>query len=235
MTEEERKKAYNKAYREANKEKIAAKKREHYLNNKESILDKSKLYREQNEEIIKEKKRKYQIENKERLNDISKKYYQDNREEMLQKAKENYKDNKDERVKKSKDWYKKNKDRVLEVKRKYYKKKIVEDPMFKLKKNIRSLISGSIYRNGYSKNSRTHEILNCSFEDLRLHLESQFESWMNWDNYGLYNGELNYGWDIDHIIPLCSASSEEEIMRLNYFKNLQPLCSKINRDIKKGF
>lgn len=37
---------------------------------------------------------------------------------------------------------------------------------------------------------------------------------MNWDNYGLYNGELNYGWDIDHIIPLSSINTEEGIILL---------------------
>ena len=56
---------------------------------------------------------------------------------------------------------------------------------------------------------------------------------MSWDNYGLYNGELNYGWDIDHIIPLASATTEKELLKLNHFTNLQPLCSKINRDIKR--
>lgn len=57
---------------------------------------------------------------------------------------------------------------------------------------------------------------------------------MTWENKGLYNGELNFGWDIDHIIPISSAKSEEDIIRLNHFSNLQPLCSKINRDIKKN-
>ena len=56
---------------------------------------------------------------------------------------------------------------------------------------------------------------------------------MNWDNYGLYNGELDYGWDLDHIIPISSAKTEEDIIRLNHYTNLQPLCSKTNRDIKK--
>ena len=57
---------------------------------------------------------------------------------------------------------------------------------------------------------------------------------MSWENKGLYNGELNYGWDIDHIIPLDTAKTEEDVIRLNHYSNLQPLCSKINRDIKKN-
>ena len=44
-----------------------------------------------------------------------------------------------------------------------------------------------------------------------------------WENYGLYNGELNYGWDIDHIIPISTAKTEEEIIKLNHYTNLQPL------------
>lgn len=56
---------------------------------------------------------------------------------------------------------------------------------------------------------------------------------MTWDNYGLYNGEPNYGWDIDHIIPTTTAFSEEELLKLNHYTNLQPLCSYINRVIKR--
>jgi hypothetical protein len=40
---------------------------------------------------------------------------------------------------------------------------------------------------------------------------------MSWDNYGYY------GWHIDHIIPLSSAKTKEEIYKLCHFKNLQPL------------
>lgn len=55
---------------------------------------------------------------------------------------------------------------------------------------------------------------------------------MSWDNHGLYNGDFNYGWDIDHILPLSSAKTDEEVIKLNHYTNLQPLCSKVNRDIK---
>jgi hypothetical protein len=96
------------------------------------------------------------------------------------------------------------------------------------------LIWKSITRNGYSKRSKTYQILGCTFEEFKIHLEKQFEPWMNWDNYGLYNGELNYGWDIDHVIPHSFGKTEEDIAELNHHGNLQPLCSKINRDIKRN-
>jgi hypothetical protein len=91
----------------------------------------------------------------------------------------------------------------------------------------------SIKRNGYSKKTKTYEILGCSYEDFKTHIELQFQTWMNWNNYGLCNNEFNYGWDIDHIVPLASAKTEEELLKLNHYTNLQPLCSHTNRNIKK--
>jgi 5-methylcytosine-specific restriction endonuclease McrA len=66
-------------------------------------------------------------------------------------------------------------------------------------------------------------------------LESKFEPWMNWSNHGNWNGcpqKINTAWDIDHIVPISSARNEEEIMKLNHYTNLQPLCSYTNRHIK---
>jgi hypothetical protein len=40
---------------------------------------------------------------------------------------------------------------------------------------------------------------------------------MTWENYGLH------GWHIDHMIPLVSGNTEEEIFQLCHFTNLQPL------------
>ena len=59
---------------------------------------------------------------------------------------------------------------------------------------------------------------------------------MNWDNKGNPKDgilELNKTWDIDHIIPISTAITEEDIIRLNHYTNLQPLCSYYNRNIKK--
>ena len=97
-----------------------------------------------------------------------------------------------------------------------------------------SLIYRIIKRKKLTKTELTKNIIGCSYDEFILHLENQFEPWMNWENYGLYNGELNFGWDIDHIIPQSSGNTEEEIIKLNHYTNLKPLCSKINRDIKRN-
>lgn len=56
---------------------------------------------------------------------------------------------------------------------------------------------------------------------------------MNWDNYGKYNGKLNFGWDLDHITPIGKSSTEDDIIILSNYKNLQPLDSYINRVEKR--
>jgi hypothetical protein len=116
----------------------------------------------------------------------------------------------------------------------YYNDRIKVDNLFKVRQSIRKTISSSFRNTSFRKSSKTAIILGCSFEEFKLYLESMFEPWMNWENKGLYNGKLNYGWDIDHKIPVSSATTEEELVRLNHYTNLQPLCSKINRDIKKN-
>ena len=111
---------------------------------------------------------------------------------------------------------------------------MVSEPLYRLKHNFKVNLLRFFKSNNYIKNLKTEEILGCTFEEFKLYLESRFEYWMNWDNRGLYNGEFNYGWDIDHRVPISLAKSEEEVMKLNHYTNLQPLCSKINRDIKKA-
>ncbi len=186
--------------------------KEYYKKNKESLDKKSK-----DNPNKKSNNKKYYLKNKEKYNERSKKWNDDNKDYKKELDKKYYIDNKE----------------YLNIERNEYqknKKKI--DNLFRLKCSVRSLISNAIHRNGYKKTSKSSNIIGCSYDKLKEHLESKFENWMSWRNYGLYNGELDYGWDIDHIIPVSTAKSEEEVMKLNHYTNLQPLCSKINRDIK---
>lgn len=98
---------------------------------------------------------------------------------------------------------------------------------------IRTRISNSIRTKGYTKKSLTYKILGCTYEEFKIYLENKFEHWMNWNNYGLYNGNINFGWDLDHIIPVSSVIDENDLLRINHYSNFQPLCSYINRYVKK--
>jgi len=78
--------------------------------------------------------------------------------------------------------------------------------------------------NGFTKKSRSYEILGCSFDYFKNHIESKFTDGMTWENRSK--------WHIDHIIPISSAKTEAEILKLNHYTNLQPLWAADN--IRKG-
>lgn len=131
-----------------------------------------------------------------------------------------------------KEYYNRTKDHWQDYQRKYKREKYANDILYRLKSIISSSIHQSLKRKNFKKSKRTIEMLGCTVAEFKLYLESKFEPWMSWENQGRYNGESNYGWDIDHIIPVYLCKTEEEVIKSNHFSNLQPLCSKINRDIK---
>jgi hypothetical protein len=230
-----------KEYDKENKEKVGKRKKEKYENNKIDILEKAKEYYLNNKEYKNSYSKNYYEINKENILKYRKDYYLNNKEIILSKAKFNY-DNissswsKEEREilnRENRIRYSKNKENILEKRRKVHSLRMKNDVLYRLSKNIRTSIRESLRIDGRKKSKRTEEILGCNIEDFKIYLESKFEDWMTWGNRGLYNGELDYGWDIDHITPLASAETEEELLRLNHYTNLQPLCSKVNRDIKR--
>jgi hypothetical protein len=220
MTEEEKRKSKResaKKWREKNKEYISEKnkiyQKEYYYKNK-IYVDNVLLSDDEKSDSRKISAKKWRDNNK----DYQKKYKEQNFDKLSEYQKE----------------YQFLKKEILNKKRQIRKiNRLKNDLNYKIITNIRNIIFKAFSRNGFNKRSKTLDILGCSFEDFKLYLESKFESWMSWENKGLYNGELNYGWDIDHIIPLSSADIEEDIIRLNHYTNLQPLCSKVNREIKK--
>jgi len=216
-------KVCRKAYYEANKDKIKeymkAYQKAYYKTNKDKLKERSKAYYKTKPKPFKEPKvKKTPNEIKEQRKEYRKQYLAANKEKVAAKKKAYFEANKDKMRKHINDWQKNERE---------------INPLFKLKSNLRTLIGNSIRNGGFKKLSRTEQILGCTFEQFKLHFESQFEPWMTWENRGLYNGELNYGWDIDHIIPLDSAEDEIGLLQLNHYTNLQPLCSHINRDVKR--
>ena len=191
-------------------------------------------------ECRKEDTKKYREINKESNKIYKHKYYQENKLDILKKKSEKkywkkYYDNNKEKSKDSNKRYReKNKSLIYEKSNLYRKNRRNNDDLYRLSTNIRGYIGTYFRSKKYNKNNRVQKILGCSLIDLKYYLESNFEPWMNWENYGLYNGELNYGWDIDHIIPTSSATTPEELIKLCHYTNLQPLCSNVNRNIKRN-
>jgi hypothetical protein len=106
-----------------------------------------------------------------------------------------------------------------DVKRKRKKEK--EDPMSGLIQKMRQTIRKSFKRKGFTKNSNTYKILGISWEEFKPYFELLFQEGMTWDNQG--------EWEIDHIIPLSTAKSIEDVIRLCHYTNLQPLWKKDNK------
>lgn len=216
MTPEE-KKEKQKLYYQKNRERIIANQTEYKKNNK----DKRKINRVSNKDKIKEQR---------------KIYYEKNKDKIIQKQSQYYLDN----LKKINDYQKQykiqNKERDRERLRLYYQNRLDNDPLFKLKSNFRRRIKFILTKNGFTKKNKSEQILGCSFDDFKKYIESKFESWMTWENYGNPKDgilEINKTWDVDHVIPFASAKTELEILRLNHYTNLQPLCSYTNRYIKR--
>jgi hypothetical protein len=88
--------------------------------------------------------------------------------------------------------------------------------------NVRKRLKSYLTIKNISKKNRTFDIIGCTPDFLKEHLERQFKEGMTWDNYGYY------GWHIDHVIPLSSGKTEEEIYKLCHYTNLQPLWAEEN-------
>lgn len=194
-----------------------------------------KQYRITNRERIKAKAKEYRDNHKNSTKEYNKKYFKNiDKNKVKENNTKRYSKNKDTILEKAKEYYIENKEQIKERVKLYKRNRRQTDILFRLKTNIIKRTSTAFKTKGYTKRSRTYEILGCSYEEFKSYIEDQFESWMTWNNYGLYNGTEKYGWDVDHIVPLSSAKTEEELYGLSKFTNLQPLCSKVNRDIKKS-
>lgn len=238
----EKHKEHSRNYIERHKSEVNERKSIYRHKNREILNEKAREYISKNRELLKKKSREYLKNNKEKVNKYQKKYYEDNKEKRKEYGKEYYEKNKDiikeyrernnEIIKRQRKNYRKSNKEELNEKR---KERIKNDPVFALTCTIRSLIYSSFRKFGYKKTSRTCQILGCTFEEFKNYIESQFEDWMTWENHGKYNSEINYGWDLDHIVPISSAKTIEDVINLNHYTNLQPLCGKINRHIKRDY
>jgi len=196
-----------------------------YQNNKDRILANKKIYYQENKESILQDRKEHYQEHKENRSEYNKQYYQTNKKELITDA-QNY--------------YENHKDQVKKYHNEYYKTRRKTDPCFRIRGAISANINFNLKSNNSNKRGKSClNYLPYTLEELKLHLEKQFESWMTWDNYGKYNHKVwnNYDsttwtWQIDHIIPQSclpyTSMDEDNFKKCWALSNIRPLSSKQN-------
>lgn len=130
-------------------------------------------------------------------------------------------------------YYELNKEKIKNYNKKFQKTRNIKkrkdyhsDPIVKLRHRLSCRLREVLKFKSLDKKQTMIGILGCSPDFLKKHLEKQFTENMSWGNHGFY------GWHIDHIIPLSSAQTEEDVYKLCHYTNLQPLWAEEN--LKKG-
>jgi len=215
------------------KECCKAQKHEYYLEHQEEIKARTKKYREDNKDYYSEYNKEYREKNKDKLEERRKKnadkireqkrkLYFDKIKENPDLNKERYALNKDKYAIWNRNSHKKNRLKNNKRSNEYAKRKRQEDIGFKLLCALRIRMYDVL--KGRTKSDTTKNLLGCSIEDFKKHLESQFKEGMTWKNHG------RKGWHIDHIQQCCTfdLTNEDEQRKCFHYSNLRPLWAEEN-------
>lgn len=187
---------------------------------------------------FKERRREQYQDNKDKIKERSKEYYSNNKEKIAKKAHEKYLNNTDKLLKYHKEYRSKNKEAIRQ-RRKIYEQKAKDNLELKIRRRVRNSVYCALLRNGFEKGGSILSKLSYSIQELRSHLESMFESWMNWENWGVYdpdtwndNDSDTWTWQIDHIIPQSSliynSMDHPNFEKCWALDNLRPYSAKLN-------
>ena len=187
-----------------------------YLKNKDKIKQKAKEYYSLNKEQI----LNFSEEKRQKRNEYKRNWNKENND-LVKKYISNYRKQKSDRISKRKKEYRENNKELTNKTRKNWIKK---NPIAKLGVSVRKRLGEYLRLKGYKKSYKFEQYIGCDKNTLIAHIESKFTDGMTWDNHG--------DWHLDHIIPLASATTEQELYSLCHYTNLQPLWGIDN--IKKG-
>lgn len=174
-----------------------------------------RAYHQRNRDVLLAKHREYWRATNDARLEHQRRYQAANKDDIRRQQAEYRKRNIDLIAARNRLQYLKNKPERLEYAKRWNAEQRRNDPLFRLKANLRTRTGDAIRAGGYTKLSSMNEALGCDWQTLKRHLESHFAEWMTWDNYG--------EWVVDHHIPLASATSSEEVKALCHYTNLRPL------------
>lgn len=133
----------------------------------------------------------------------------------------------------AKEWYRNRSEEQKKAKAEYNRKWKNKEYTNSISYKLRCIMSSGVRRSlNNKKESSIFKLLPYTFEELRAHLEAQFEDWMTWDNLGSTADKPKVTWQIDHIKPVNTFNITdehcEEFRKCWALENLRPLDSFIN-------
>ena len=206
---------------EEQKKRKQLKNKEYCLKNKELISKKQAIYYAANKEKMREVQNIYLSlpETKEKKKIYSKKYRKKNAEYIAAWHKAHNKKNAISISKQKQGYYIRKRDHIIKRSMAYAKKVSLANTKqginFRIVRACRTRVWNLL--KGNFKSASTMALVGCTGDELRKHLESKFEPWMTWKNYGK--------WDIDHIIPCAKFDVECPVQQhaCFHYSNLQPM------------
>lgn len=148
-------------------------------------------------------------------------------EQRLKYSRHWYSKNKAIAHKRSLAWRAENRAAYNAVQSAYHKARLKRDPDYAFGVKVRTKMRLMLC--GLRKSAPTEVLLGCKLADFKKYLESLWEPWMSWGNYG---GHQEGNWQIDHNVPVSAfdLSKPEDQRACFHYSNLRPMCSKKNRD-----
>ena len=188
--------------------------------------ERNRRWKKANRDKVRAARKRYAIKYPEKVKQESMVF----RQEHPEYAKKWYTKHKEE----AKEWWQNRSEEQKAAKAEYNKnwknKQYTENTIYRLRIIISTSMMRSIKKN--KTNKRLYRYLGYTIEELKEHLEHQFEDWMNWDNLGLTATKEKETWQIDHIIPVNTFNileiGDEEFRKCWALDNLRPLDSYIN-------
>ena len=188
--------------------------------------ERNRRWKKANRDKVRAARKRYAIKYPEKVKQESMVF----RQEHPEYAKKWYTKHKEE----AKEWWQNRSEEQKAAKAEYNKnwknKQYTENTVYRLRIIISTSMMRSIKKN--KTNKRLYRYLGYTIEELKEHLEHQFEDWMNWDNLGLTANKEKETWQIDHIIPVNTFNikeiGDEEFRKCWALDNLRPLDSYIN-------
>jgi hypothetical protein len=171
----------------------------------------------------------------------TKKWQEENPEKFKASHRASREKHKEKRYQMTRDWREQNKEHLQAYNkanrernrknlREWVKAKYASDPKYALIIKARGLMRYAFNRLGFKKTTKTAELLGCDWETFKQHIESQFYGEMTWESFQQKNHIGTSMVEIDHIIPISSAKTEEDVIKLSHHTNLRPMWWWENRE-----